>query len=198
LFQHGVAAHYLSSLHGEFIKGIRDDMEGVETIIEHFCGTASKFALLVTRKYDYKRSLAVKSVEAISASKTVPMWTEKCQPNKLVDTFWRSHMLSPCKYAADGMAVFGEIIDYDGSYINPSEHEGSDYQNKRDVLFKFELDNFPERDYFCGRLGDKGTARGPCCSAMTSILDMLSRTSFSLLSFSLFPISQRSQNLEIL
>jgi hypothetical protein len=132
-------------------------------IIACFDKTPKHFAERVSR--EYKKFLVVKAVENIVASKkAIPTaWKEKCQPTVLVDMFWHViAMLSPRKYSRDCMKVIGDINDHEAGYQSPNRHAGSDYVSKRDLLFRFEREHFPEVDFFQGRLGNSdgdGTPR---------------------------------------
>lgn len=52
--------------------------------------------------------------------------------------------------------MVGETIDHDAEYVSPNQHDFSDYESKRNTLFLFERNHFPEQDWFAGHWGDGG------------------------------------------
>jgi len=134
----------------------------LEAMIQTFGGGSFKiFARLV--ESEYRRFLVVKSVEhlnitTLDTSQRILAWQEKCQPTHLVDLMWHAHMLSPKKYCDDCMQMVGGVIDHEALYVSPNLHPGSDFNDKREFLFRSErlYREVIKQDYFSGRIdGDE-------------------------------------------
>jgi hypothetical protein len=143
----------------------------LDMIIIRYGGSLERFNNLVAA--EYIKFLIVKCVEMIAInnnksddakdnSTITQSWRSKCQPNEVVDMFWKAHVSCAEKYALDCHVLFGELLGDSSNAIierNVSAHTRYDgpnyeYSEKRDFLFQFE-NNLPVRNFFFGRFGGR-------------------------------------------
>ena len=151
----------LTSLNAIFVKNLnelwgndtiqsgRKNLNSLQILLQYMRQTDEVFAENVSR--EYKKFLLVKSIEVLAArdsqagDQSPSSWKEKCQPTKVVDLYWHSHMLCPRKYQNDCMNLVNDIIDHEPLYENPRLHKGSDFPSKLSLVMTIEQGFFPRK-----------------------------------------------------